>query len=107
MQLIFDRGTPAERSLPVDTINELVSENRLRASLNKTFEELDDIPDTSSFYADKEFSTVDAVIDEKTIRLKGTYNVIAMLNVSYSERMKLYALNLTLEYEEKTETEMR
>jgi len=99
MQLIFDRGTSLERSLLVDTINELVSENRLRASLNKAFEDLEDIPDVSSFYANKSFNTVDAVVENKTIRLDGTYNYIAVLSVTYSERSKQYSLNLTLEYQ--------
>lgn len=107
MQLIFDRGAPSERSLPVDTINELVSENRLRASLNKDFEDLDDLPDTSSFYSNRDFTTVDAVINDKTVRLCGTYNTVAVLNVSYSERTKQYTLNLTLEYQQETNPESR
>ena len=98
MQLIFDRGTAAERTLPFDTINELVSENRLRASLNETFEELDSIPDTGSFYSNRSFRTVDAVVDGKTFRLNGTYNYISVLSATYSERSKQYSLNLTLEY---------
>ena len=105
MQLIFDKGTSKERFLPVDTINELVSDNRLRASLNITFGELDDIPDTSSFYFQRTFDTVDAVVGEKIIRLSGTYNYVAVLNVNYSERTKQYALNLALEYQPESVTE--
>ena len=98
MQLIFDRGTQSERTLPVDTINELVSENSLRASLNIDFKDLDDIPDTSSFYANRNFSTIDAVVEDRTIRLHGSYNYISVMNISYSQRLSQYVLSLVLEY---------
>jgi hypothetical protein len=99
MQLLFDKNTANERFLPVDTVNERVTENRLNASLNRVFDELDNVPDTSAFYSQQRFDTVDVVLDGQTIRLSGTYNTISVLTVTYSDRTKQYSLSVVLEYQ--------
>ncbi len=99
MQLVFDKDTVNERTLPVDTVNERVTENQLNGVLSRTFDELEDLPDVSSFYTNKHFDTVDVLIDNEPIHMSGTYNTISVLTVTYSERTKQYGLSVVLEYQ--------